>query len=47
MTLLWFVVFAIASLIGEPESLKFDPPNAWAWLLLASVSWSLYATKKG
>jgi hypothetical protein len=41
MTLLWFIVFSIMSLVGTPESLTFAPLNAWAWLLLAAVAYDL------
>lgn len=45
MTLLWFVVICICSLIGEPENLEFGPINAWVWWLLAAVAWDLWTAK--
>jgi hypothetical protein len=36
MTILWFIVWLIADVIGEPEGLTFNPVNFWAgWLLLS------------
>lgn len=36
MTVIWFIVWLIADLIGDAEGLTFDPVNFWAgWLLLA------------
>lgn len=30
MTLIWFVAWLIADLIGDREALLFNPVNAWA-----------------
>jgi hypothetical protein len=38
MTIVWFVVWGVASLVGDSESLLFDPPNAWAWTLLLALA---------
>ena len=41
MTLIWFVVWLISNLIGDEESLTFDPVNWWAGLLLFAVALDL------
>ena len=38
MTLAWFVVFLIATLIGDGESLRLDPVNAWTVTLILAVA---------
>ena len=42
MTLIWFVVWLVSDLVGDRESLTFDPVNWWTGLLL-SVSRSTSA----
>jgi hypothetical protein len=41
VTLIWFVVWLIANVIGDNESLTFDPVNWWAGTLLAAVALDL------
>ena len=41
MTIVWFVVWVIASLIGDREPLLFDPLNWWAATLLAAIALDL------
>ncbi len=41
MTLLWFVIWLIADLIGDEEPLLFDPVNAWAGTLILAVALDL------
>ena len=41
MTLIWFVVWLISNLIGDKESLTFDPVNWWAGILLLTVALDL------
>lgn len=41
MTLVWFVVWFVFNLIGDNESLRFDPVNWWAGLLLFAVALDL------
>jgi hypothetical protein len=38
VTLLWFVVWLISDLIGDSESLTFDPVNFWAGALLFALA---------
>jgi hypothetical protein len=38
MTLLWFGVWLICDLIGNRESLQFDPVNWWAGTLLLAIA---------
>ena len=38
MTLVWFVVWLIANLIGDNESLTFDPVNFWAGALIFCIA---------
>jgi hypothetical protein len=41
VTLLWFVVWLICDLIGDRESLTFDPVNAWAATLVLAIALDL------
>ena len=41
MTLIWFVVWLIATLVGDDEVLTFDPVNFWAGSLLFCVALDL------
>ena len=46
MTLLWFFVWLVSNLVGEP--LTFDPVNSWAGALLFAIALdlsSLHATR--
>ena len=38
MTLLWFIVWLIADLIGDRESLLFAPPNVWTATLILAIA---------
>jgi hypothetical protein len=38
VTLLWFVVWLIANVIGDNEPLTFDPVNWWAGFLLLAIA---------
>jgi hypothetical protein len=38
MTVVWFVIWLAATLIGDRESLLFDPPNWWAATLLLAIA---------
>ncbi len=41
MTIVWFVVWLVADLIGDPEALHFDPVNAWAGTLILAAALDL------
>jgi hypothetical protein len=41
MTLIWFVVWLIADVIGDREPLSFNPVNWWAGTLLVTVALDL------
>jgi hypothetical protein len=41
MTLLWFMVWLVATLIGDDEALTFDPVNFWAGSLLFCIALDL------
>jgi hypothetical protein len=41
MTLVWFIVWLVATLIGDEEALAFDPVNFWAGALLLCVALDL------
>jgi hypothetical protein len=41
VTLLWFVIWLIATLIGDDEVLTFDPVNWWAGALLLAIALDL------
>jgi hypothetical protein len=38
MTIVWFVVWLIANLVGDHEALRFDPVNWWAATLILAVA---------
>ena len=38
MTIVWFVVWLIANLIGDHEALRFDPLNWWTATLILAVA---------
>ena len=41
MTLVWFVVWLVSDLIGDTESLTFDPVNGWAATLILAAALDL------
>lgn len=41
MTLIWFVVWLVFDLVGDRESLTFDPPNWWGGTLLLAAALDL------
>ena len=41
MTLLWFVIWLISTLVGDSESLRFDPVNWWAGTFLLALALDL------
>ena len=41
MTLVWFVVWLIWNVVGDRESLAFDPVNWWAGALILAVALDL------
>jgi hypothetical protein len=41
MTIVWFVVWLIADLVGDTESLHFDPVNFWAGSLILAAALDL------
>ena len=41
MTLVWFIVWLVATLVGDEEALAFDPVNFWAGALLLCVALDL------
>ena len=41
MTLIWFVVWLVCDLVGDGESLTFDPVNWWAGTLLLAIALDL------
>jgi len=38
VTIVWFVVWLVANLIGDHEPLRFDPVNWWTATLLLSIA---------
>jgi hypothetical protein len=38
LTLIWFVVWFIANIVGDNEPLTFDPVNWWAGTLILAVA---------
>lgn len=41
MTLLWFVIWLVANVLGDPAPLRLDPVNWWAGTLLLAVALDL------
>lgn len=41
MTLVWFVVWLIWNVVGDNESLTFDPVNWWAGTLILAAALDL------
>jgi hypothetical protein len=41
VTLVWFVVWLVFNVMGDEESLAFDPVNWWAGTLLFTVALDL------
>lgn len=41
MTLIWFVVWLIANLVGDNEPLTFDPVNWWTGTLILAIALDL------
>jgi hypothetical protein len=41
VTLVWFVVWLVSDLIGDTESLTFDPVNGWAATLILAAALDL------
>ena len=41
MTLVWFIVWLIANVVGDTESLSFDPVNWWSGTLILAVALDL------
>ena len=41
MTLIWFVIWLICTLVGDDEVLTFDPVNVWAGTLLLAIALDL------
>ena len=41
MTLIWFVIWLIANIVGDNEPLIFNPVNWWAGTLLLVVALDL------
>ena len=41
MTLIWFVIWLICTVVGDDEVLTFDPVNLWAGTLLLAVALDL------
>jgi hypothetical protein len=41
VTLIWFVVWLVADVLGDPAPLRFDPVNWWAGTLLLAVALDL------
>ena len=41
LTLLWFIVWLVANLIGDKEPLLVDPVNVWVGTLILAVALDL------
>ena len=41
MTIVWFVVWLVADLIGARAPLRFDPVNVWAGALILAAALDL------
>ncbi len=38
MTVIWFIVWLLADLIGDRAPLRFDPMNVWAATLILAIA---------
>jgi hypothetical protein len=47
MTLIWFIVWLIANLVGTREPLLFDPVNAWTATLILAIALDLAGAHAG
>lgn len=47
MTIVWFVVWLVADLVGDREPLRFDPLNWWAATLLLCIALDLNRPQVG
>jgi hypothetical protein len=45
MSVIWFVIWVICDLVGDRESLSFDPVNLWAATLIAAVALDVNRTQ--
>lgn len=41
MTIVWFIAWGVATLIGDSEALTLDPVNGWAAALILAVALDL------
>ena len=41
MTILWFLIWLVANLVGGSEPLQLDPVNAWTATLIAAAALDL------
>jgi hypothetical protein len=41
VTLLWFVIWFVANIIGDSEPLTFDPVNGWGGTLILAAALDL------
>lgn len=41
MTLLWFIIWLVANVVGDPEPLQLDPVNIWTGTLILAVALDL------
>lgn len=41
MTVVWFVIWLVSTLVGDDEVLTFDPVNWWAGTLLLAIALDL------
>jgi len=41
VSILWFIVWVIADLVGDKEPLRFDPVNWWAATLILAIAFDV------
>ena len=41
MTLLWFIIWLVSNVVGDAESLTFDPVNWWTGTLILAIALDL------
>ena len=41
MTLIWFVIWLVANIIGDTEPLQLDPVNGWMATLILAIALDL------
>lgn len=47
MTIIWFIVWFIANIVGADEPLRLDPVNVWTGTLILAIALDLGGSHAG